>query len=174
MNAKKQKRSAEKARAKQQELKKNLTSTRGQLTRTEKKLKKATERAERWKKKAKVQQRSAARAMARAKKLKRKLDQASTVLEPVADTQATEDTAGAVADTGDTGTADTGTADTAPTEAATPESSAPAAAEQSPTTSTATKPDKTWTVVQLRAEATARGLTGVSNKPKAQLLTALS
>ena len=35
-------------------------------------------------------------------------------------------------------------------------------------------PDETWTVAQLRAEARARGLAGMSNKPKAQLLTALS
>ena len=35
-------------------------------------------------------------------------------------------------------------------------------------------PDETWTVVQLRAEARAQGLTGMSNKTKAQLLTALS
>lgn len=35
-------------------------------------------------------------------------------------------------------------------------------------------PDETWSVVQLRAEARARGLTGMSNKTKAQLLAALS
>ena len=35
-------------------------------------------------------------------------------------------------------------------------------------------PDETWSFVQLRAEARARGLTGMSNKTKAQLLTALS
>ncbi len=35
-------------------------------------------------------------------------------------------------------------------------------------------PDDSWTVVQLRAEARARGLTGMSNKTKAQLLSALS
>ena len=37
-----------------------------------------------------------------------------------------------------------------------------------------TVPDETWSVVQLRAEASARGLVGMSNKPKAQLLAALS
>jgi hypothetical protein len=37
-----------------------------------------------------------------------------------------------------------------------------------------TAPDETWSVVQLRAEARARGMTGMSNKTKAQLLTALS
>ena len=35
-------------------------------------------------------------------------------------------------------------------------------------------PDETWTVIQLRAEARARGLTGLSNTTKAQLLAALS
>lgn len=39
---------------------------------------------------------------------------------------------------------------------------------------TSTSPDASWTVVQLRAEARARGLTGLSNKPKADLLAALS
>jgi lysophospholipase len=34
-------------------------------------------------------------------------------------------------------------------------------------------PDSSWTVVQLRAEARARGLTGLSNKSKSQLLDAL-
>jgi hypothetical protein len=37
-----------------------------------------------------------------------------------------------------------------------------------------TVPDETWSVVELRAEARARGLVGMSNKPKAQLLAALS
>lgn len=35
-------------------------------------------------------------------------------------------------------------------------------------------PDETWTVAQLRAEARTRGLVGMSNKPKAHLLAALS
>jgi hypothetical protein len=34
-------------------------------------------------------------------------------------------------------------------------------------------PDASWTVAQLRAEARSRGLTGLSGKTKAQLLTAL-
>lgn len=34
-------------------------------------------------------------------------------------------------------------------------------------------PDSTWTVVQLRAEARSRGLTGISRKTKEQLLAAL-
>ena len=37
-----------------------------------------------------------------------------------------------------------------------------------------TAPDKTWTVVQLRAEAHGRGLKGMSGKTKKQLLAALS
>jgi hypothetical protein len=37
-----------------------------------------------------------------------------------------------------------------------------------------TVPDETWSVVQLRAEARARGLTGMSSKTKGQLLDALS
>ena len=37
-----------------------------------------------------------------------------------------------------------------------------------------TVPDETWSVVRLRAEARARGLTGMWDKTKAQLLAALS
>lgn len=48
---------------------------------------------------------------------------------------------------------------------AVPEPGAPAAS---------TTPDASWTVVQLRAEARSRGLTGLSGKTKAQLLDALS
>jgi len=36
------------------------------------------------------------------------------------------------------------------------------------------QPDATWTVVRLRAEARARGLTGATRKSKAQLLDALA
>jgi hypothetical protein len=35
-------------------------------------------------------------------------------------------------------------------------------------------PDASWTVVRLRAEARARGLTGVTTKPKAELLELLA
>jgi hypothetical protein len=38
----------------------------------------------------------------------------------------------------------------------------------------AATPDESWTVVQLREEARARGLTGLSGKPKAELLAALA
>ncbi len=93
------------------------------MTKTEKKLTKAKDRAERWKEEAKAQKRSAARAGARVKKLQQKQDRASAE----------------------------------PTDA-----------------DGVTVPDETWSVVQLRAEARARGLVGTSNKPKAQLLAALS
>ena len=49
------------------------------------------------------------------------------------------------------------------------------AAASAPTTGDgATVPDETWTVAELRAEARARGLVGMSSKSKAQLLAALS
>jgi len=35
-------------------------------------------------------------------------------------------------------------------------------------------PDQTWSVVQLRAEARRRGMVGLSNKPKTDLIAALS
>jgi hypothetical protein len=37
-----------------------------------------------------------------------------------------------------------------------------------------TRPDASWTVAQLREEARRRGLTGLSGKPKAELITALT
>ncbi len=144
MKSKKQKRAIEKSSAKQKELEKGLSTLRGQLTNTEKKLTKARERAERWKTEAKAQKKSAAKAEARAKKLQQKLDRASAVRETV----------------------QTG----APLGAA---ASGQPVAE--PTTADGvTVPDQTWSVVQLRAEARARGLVGMSNKPKAELLAALS
>lgn len=144
MISKKQKRAIEKSNAKQKELAKGISTLRGQLTVTEKKLTKARDRAERWKTEAKAQRKSASRAGARAEKLQQKLDRASTALEPV---QATS-----------------------PIEAAA--SGRPVA---EPTTADGvTVPDETWSVVQLRAEARARGLVGMSNKTKAQLLAALS
>ena len=144
MSSKKQKRAIERSSAKQKQLEKSLSTLRGQLTRTEKKLTKANDRAERWKKEAKAQSRAASRAGTRVDKLQLKLDRASAALEPV---QAS-----------------------APIEAAA--SGRPVA---EPTTADGvTVPDETWSVVQLRAEARARGLVGMSNKPKAQLLAALS
>ena len=144
MSSKKQKRAIETSRARQKELEKGLSTLRGQLTRTEKKLKKAQDRAERWRKEAKAQSTAALRAGTRVEKLQRKLDLASAALEPI---QAI-----------------------APMEAAA--SGRPVA---EPTTADGvTVPDETWSVVELRAEARARGIVGMSNKPKAQLLAALS
>jgi hypothetical protein len=126
------------------ELKKTQSVLRGQLTKTETKLAKAEAKAERWKKEAAAQRNSAARSGARAEKLQKKLDRAATDLEP--------------------------TRATGPLEAAA--SGRPVA---EPTTSDGvTVPDETWTVVELRAEARARGLVGMSSKSKAQLLAALS
>ena len=144
MKSKKQKRAIEEFQAKQKELEQSLSTLRGQLTRTEKKLAKATESAERWKTEAKAQKKSASRAGARAEKLHKKLTKASAALEP--------------------------------TRASSPdESAASGRPVAEPTTADGvTVPDKTWTVVQLRAEARARGLAGMSNKPKAELLAALT
>jgi chromosome segregation ATPase len=65
--------------------------------------------------------------------------------------------------------------DSEPTRAAQPLEAAASAPAAEPTTGDgATVPDETWTVVELRAEARARGLVGMSSKSKAQLLAALS
>jgi hypothetical protein len=143
MRSKKQKRAGEKASSKQ-ELEKTLSILRGQLTRTEKALTKAKNRADRWRKEAKAQKRSASRARARVEKLHRKLDGASAAPEPAQAATAMDVIA-------------------------------PGRSLAEPTTvDSVTVPDETWSVVQLRAEARARGLTGMSNKTKAQLLNALS
>lgn len=47
-------------------------------------------------------------------------------------------------------------------------------AAQTSTPDGVTVPDATWTVAQLRAEARARGVKGLSGKPKAQILAALA
>jgi len=144
MSSKKQKRVIEKSSVKQKELEKSLSTLRGQLTRTEKKLTKASDRAERWKTEAKAHRTSASRAGARVDKLHQKLDRASAALEPVQASAPVEATA----------------------------SGRPVA--EPTTVDGVTVPDETWSLVQLRAEARARGLVGMSNKPKAQLLAALS
>ena len=46
--------------------------------------------------------------------------------------------------------------------------------EDADASESAAGPDESWTVVQLRAEARSRGITGLSGKSKAQLLEALS
>ena len=77
MRSKKQKSAVEKSSAKQKDLEKSISSLRGQLTKTEKALTKAKNRADRWRKEAKAQKRSASRARARVEKLRQKLDAAS-------------------------------------------------------------------------------------------------
>jgi DNA repair exonuclease SbcCD ATPase subunit len=144
MNSKKKAQTIKELTATNKELKKTLSGVRGQLTKTETKLTKANQKAERWKKETAAQRTAASRSDARAEKLQKKLDRAAAALEPV---QAV-----------------------GPLEAAT--SGLPVG---EPTTADGlTVPDETWTVVQLRAEARARGLVGTSNKSKAQLLSALS
>jgi chromosome segregation ATPase len=144
MRTKKQKRGVEKPSSKQKELEKSLSNLRAELTRTEKALAKAKNRAERWRKEAKVQKRSASRARAQVEKVYQKLDSASAAREPV--------------------------------QAAAPMQAIPSGRQvgAAATVDRVTAPDQTWSVVQLRAEARARGLTGMSNKTKAQLITALS
>jgi hypothetical protein len=126
------------------ELKKTLAVVRGKLTKTQAKLTKATKSADRWKKEAAAHRTAAARSDARAEMLRHKLDRAKAALKP------------------------------AP---ATTSKKAAASGDSTTETSTAyglTTPDETWTVVQLRAEANARGLTGMSDKTKEQLLAALT
>jgi DNA repair exonuclease SbcCD ATPase subunit len=144
MNSKKKAQTIKELTATNKELKKTLSGVRGQLTKTETKLTKANQKAERWKKETAAQRTAASRSDARAEKLQKKLDRAAAALEPV---QAV-----------------------GPLEAA-----ASGLPVGEPTTADGlTVPDETWTVVQLRAEARARGLVGTSNKSKAQLLSALS
>ena len=143
MRSKKQKRAAEKSRSRH-ELEKRESILRGQLTKTEKALKKAKNRADRWRKEAQSQKRSALRARARLEKLKQKRHAAGPTRKPMQ--------AGAPG-----------------------EGSAPGRPRVEPVSvESVMRPNETWSVAQLRAEARTRGLTGMSNKTKAQLLTALS
>ncbi len=135
---------AKKLTATNEELKRTLSVVQGQLTTSETRLTKATGKAERWKKEAAAQRRAASRSGARVEKLQKRLDRAAAAVEQMADTGPME-----VAASG------------GPV-------AEPTAAEG------VTVPDETWSVVQLRAEARARGLVGISNTPKAQLLAALS
>jgi len=143
MRRKKQKRVVAKSSSKQ-ELEQSVATLRRQLTKTEKALTKAKNRADRWRKEAEAQKISASRARARVEKLRQKLDGASAATEPVQAPVPMEVTA----------------------------SDRPV--NEPTTVDSLTVPDETWSVVQLRAEARARGLTGISNKTKAQLLAALS
>jgi chromosome segregation ATPase len=126
------------------ELKKTLSGVRSQLTKTETKLSKANQKADRWKKETAAQRTAASRSDARVEKLQKKLDRAAAALEPV---QAV-----------------------GPLEAA----ASGLTVGEPPAADGLTVPDETWTVVQLRAEARARGLVGMSKKSKAELLDAMS
>ena len=138
------KKKVKKLTATNKELDKTLAVVRGQLTKTETKLGRAEDRAKRWKSEADAARISASRADARVEKLQKKLERASAALEP--------------------------SKAVGPVEAVA--AGRPAA---EPTAADGlTIPDQTWTVAQLRAEARARGLGGVSHKPKAQLIAALT
>jgi hypothetical protein len=123
---------------------KEASVLRVELARTEKALTKAKSRADRWKKEAKSHRKSASRALARVEKLRQKLDESHALGEGVQPAEAAEPKAVG--------------------RPMTPETTVGAVAA----------PDETWSVVRLRAEARSRGLTGMSNKTKAQLLHALS
>jgi len=126
------------------ELRKTLASVRSQLTKTDTKLTNANNKAERWKAEAAANRTAATRSDARAERLQKKLDRATDALKP--------------------------------TPAAGPREVAVSGRKTAgPTTSDGlTVPDKSWTVVQLRAEARARGLPGLWDKTKAQLVADLS
>jgi lysophospholipase len=126
------------------ELSKEVTALRSQLTRTEAKLARTEERTKRWKTETAAARTAASRSDARAEKLQRKLDRAVADLEPLKRVSP----------------ADAAATNRPAAEATTPDG--------------VTHPDSTWTVAQLRAEARARGLTGLSGKPKAQILSALT
>ena len=145
MRTKKQKTATAKSGSKQKDLEKSLSVLRGQLTRTEKALARAENRADRWRKEAKAQKSSASRARARVEKLRQKLDGASTALGPARTAMPVVEAMGSGRPVAEPATVDS-----------------------------VTVPDETWSVVQLRAEARARGLTGMWEKTKAQLLAALS
>ncbi len=138
------KKKIKKLSATNKELSKEVTLLRSQLTKTETRLARTDERAKRWKTETDAARTAAARSDTRAEKLQRKLDRAVAAIEPVK---------GA-----------------APAESAA--TGRPAAEPTAP--DGVTLPDQTWTVAQLRAEARARGLTGLSGKPKAQILAALT
>ena len=128
------------------DLKKTVKKLRSQLDRSDAK-------ADKWKKKAGESQ-------AEVKKLTKRLDTAirTSKRSSADDTSPTAAPIPAVAAPPDTRE----TVDTDVSETAVADASEPTAA-----------PDESWTVVQLRAEARSRGLSGLSGKSKAQLLEAL-
>jgi hypothetical protein len=108
------------------------------------KLKRADAKATRWQKKAKANQAAVASSRSRVTKLEKKLTEARLMEGPL-----------------------NATRHGLPSPA---EVIAPEAVVSEPTTT----PDASWTVVRLREEARARGLTGMSGKPKAEVLAALT
>ena len=109
-------------------------------------MERADAKAARWQKKAKRQQAAFAASQRRVTKLEKKLAEARRTTSPK----------GAARDEVP-----------APTEVVVP---GPSESARQPTST----PDVSWTVVRLRAEARARGLTGLSSKPKAEILAALT
>ena len=168
--------------------KKRTTASEKELKATVKKLRskleKSDAKAAHWKKKTAQQEKrtaqlekkvgqlekASAKSGTRVKKLKKRLDatRAGAAAEPAAADAATEELPEL-------------TDESAPEEL--PELTDESAPEELPEltqdagedadTDSEERPDSTWTVVQLRAEARARGLTGLSNKSKAELLDAL-
>src|SRR5690242_21506002 len=84
MGSKKKKtRMIEKLTATNRDLKRTLSSVRGQLTKTETRLAKANETAERWKKEAGAHRAAASRFGTQVEKLQKKLDRATAAVKPV-------------------------------------------------------------------------------------------
>lgn len=128
---------------KKKKLKKDLATVKGQLTKTEKKLAKAEDRKDRWKKEAKAHKKSAAKQGARVDLLQEQLDEAAAALKAT------------------------------PSEAEVEEASVDEPGTAGQDADGAGTPDDSWTVVQLRAEARARGVTGMSRASKSELISAL-
>jgi hypothetical protein len=118
------------------------------------KLRRADAKAERWKKKAGRLEKTAAESQAQVKKLNKRLEKAPREAEQwqAPANEAPSDLAIEM-----------------PLEESTAVDSLPALDSQPAAT-----PDASWTVIELRAEARSRGLSGLSGKTKAQLLDALT
>ena len=128
--------------------KKKSSSSEKQLKATNKKLKAKLDRADakasRWQKKAKKHQAALAASQKRVTKLEKRLAEARRTPSQPSAYELPSPTEVVAAETSDTAGQPTST------------------------------PDMSWTVVRLRAEARARGLTGLSSKPKAEILAALT
>ncbi len=114
------------------------------VKRLEAKLERADARAARWKKKAKKERAAAASAKKRVSTLETRLTKARRTPRQPSGSHNVEVPA-AVSTQGAT-----------------------------PNTEPTNTPDASWTVVELRAEARSRGLTGLSGKSKAEIITALT